>query len=358
MARDPKRVVITGASSGIGRAAAEAFAERGARLVLAARGADELEAVAARCRELGGEAHVVPTDVTDGDAVARLAGAAVERLGGIDLWFSDVGIGVVGRFHEVPLAEHRRVIEANLLGHLHDAHAAIPVFLAQGHGTFVNMISVGGFLATPWAAAYSASKFGLRGLSEALRGELSLSPRIHICDVYPTFVDTPGIQHAGNRTGGKLSVPPGVLDPRKVARAVVRLADRPRNTTVLGAPAIALKLAQFAAPNLGAAVLNGFFRTYFGRAEPAPDTSGALFEPAAPGGIDGGFRRPDQRRTAALAVGGAVAAAGLLALFLTKPALAREEHGDEQRDRKARGRDDIERVGAVRARQPVDVHAI
>jgi short-subunit dehydrogenase len=313
MARGAKRVVITGASSGIGRATAELFAARGARLVLAARGEDALEEVAIRCRALGGEAHVIPTDVIDGDAVKRLAQAAALRLGGIDFWFSDVGVGVVGRFHEVPLTEHRRVIEANLIGHVNDAHAVLPIFLDQGHGTFVNMISVGGFVATPWAAAYSASKFGLRGLSEALRAELSLHPRIHICDVYPTFVDTPGIEHAANHTGGRLSVPPGVLDPRKVARAVVRLADRPRNTTAVGAPVLGLKLTQFLAPNVSAAVMNGFFRYYFSRAEAVPETSGALFGPGMSAGIDGGFRRPDQRRKAALAVGGLFAAAGLVA---------------------------------------------
>lgn len=317
-ARETRRIVITGASSGIGAATAEEFARRGAKLMLAARGAEGLKQVAERCRALGAEAWAVPTDVTDGEAVAALARTARERMDGIDLWFSNVGVGVVGRFHEVPLAEHRRVIEANLLGHLNDAHAALPVFLDQGHGTFVNMISVGGFVATPWAAAYAASKFGLRGLSESLRGEMSLQPRIHVCDVYPTFVDTPGIAHAGNRTGGKLSVPPGALDPRKVARAVVRLADRPRNTTVVGAPAGLLKLTQFLLPNLSAAGMNGFFRYYFSRAEPAPGTPGALFEPAPPGGVDGGFRRPDQRRKAALAAGGVAAAVGLAALALRR----------------------------------------
>ena len=317
MPSTPKRVVITGASSGIGRATAEAFARTGARLVLAARSGDALEEVAAACRAKGAEAWAVPTDVTDGDAVAALAQTARDRMGGVDLWFSNVGVGVVGRFHETPLAEHRRVIEANLIGHVNDAHAVLPIFLDQGHGTFVNMISVGGFVATPWAAAYSASKFGLRGLSEALRAEVSLHPRIHVCDVYPTFVDTPGIAHAANRTGRRLSVPPGVLDPCRLAKAVVRLADRPRNTTAIGAPALALKLTQFFAPNVSAAVMNGFFRYYFSRAEPVGETPGALFDPGGPAAVEGGFRRPDQRRIAAVAAGG-LALAGLAAAALTR----------------------------------------
>jgi short-subunit dehydrogenase len=316
-----KRVVITGASSGIGAATAEAFGKQGAKLVLAARNAEGLEQVAARVRAAGGEATVVPTDVTDAQAVAALAARARETLGEIDLWFSNVGVGVLGVFHDVSIKSHAQVIAANLLGHMNDAHAVLPIFLAQGHGTFVNMISVGGFLATPQAAAYSASKFGLRGFSEALRGEVSLHPRIHICDVYPTFVDTPGIQHAGNQVGRKLSVPPGVLDPRTVADAVVRLADRPRNTTVVGMPAGALKLMQFFTPNLGSAGMNGFLRSYFARADEVPKTDGALFEPAGPTGtVDGGFRRPDQRRAAALVAGGVAGAAalGLGALFLSR----------------------------------------
>lgn len=316
-----KRIVITGASSGIGAATAEAFASQGAQLVLAARGEEGLARVAERCRTLGGEAATQAVDVADAEAVGRLAAFASAEMGGIDLWFSAAGVGIMGAFQDVPMDAHRQVIATNLLGHMNDAHAVLPIFLGQGHGTFVNMISVGGFLATPQAAAYSASKFGLRGFSEALRGELSLHPGIHVCDVYPTFVDTPGVSHAGNQVGRRLSVPPGVLDPRRVAAAVVRLADRPRNTTVLGAPAIALKLAQFLTPNLGAAAMDGFLRSYFDKAEEVEQTDGSLFAPSGPAGeVDGGFRRPDQRRTAAVAAGAVagVAALGVAGLLLAR----------------------------------------
>lgn len=314
MAKNEHRVVITGASSGIGAATAIAFAQIGARLMLGARDVAGLTAIAERCRRAGGMAETALVDVTDAGAVAGFAQAAVDWLGEIDLWFSCAGVGVLGRYEDVPIADHAQVIATNLIGHMNDAHAILPIFLAQDRGTWVNMISAGGFFATPYAAAYSASKFGLRGFSEALRGEVSKKPNIHICDVYPTFVDTPGIDHAGNYTGAKLALPPGALAPETVAKAVVRLADRPRNTTAVGAPAFAFKLAQFIAPNVGAAVMSGFLDSWSSKADEADETSGTLFDPpSAPGGPDGGRRDPARRRKAAMvaAVGGV---AGLLAL--------------------------------------------
>ena len=316
------RVVITGASSGIGAATAIAFAGTRARLVLAARGKPGLEDVARRCRDAGGTADVRSIDVTDAAAVAALAEDASALLGGIDLWFSCVGVGAVGKYQDVPIADHVRVIEANLLSHMHEAHAVLPIFLAQDRGIWVNMISLGGLVAAPYAAAYAASKFGLRGFSQALRGELSKKPNIHICDVYPTFVDTPAIGHAANYTGARLSLPPGALAPEKVADAVVRLARRPRNATFLGTPGIALKLMQFATPNLSAAMMNGFMDVWSRKAERGAETDGSLFAPTAEAsGVEGGQRRPlIARKTAgALWAGGAVGLAVAGGLFLRRP---------------------------------------
>jgi len=315
MKRSNLRVVITGASSGIGAATAIAFAREGARLVLGARGREGLEDIARRCRDAGGLAEVRTVDVTDADAVADFALEARALLGEIDLWFSDVGIGVVGKYVDVPLADHRRVIEANLIGHMNDAHAVLPIFLEQGRGTWVNMISIGGYVTTPFSAAYAASKFGLRGFAAALRGELSRHPDIHICDVYPTFVDTPGFAHAGNYTGARLSLPPGALTPEKVADAVVKLAYRPRATTVIGVPSPLLKLMAAANP-VNATLMNRFLEGWSKRAERVPDTDGALYRPA-PGasGVhshdDDGRRRPARQANPVLVAGVAVMAAAI-----------------------------------------------
>ncbi|MGF7147297.1 short-subunit dehydrogenase [Sphingomonas zeicaulis] len=320
-----RTVVISGASSGIGQATAEGFATTGASLVLAARDEDALNIVAQRCRDLGARVLVVPTEVGDADAVHALAIAARDFGDGrIDFWFSNVGIGAVGKFVEVPIDAHERVIRSNLIGHMNDAHAVLPVFIAQGRGTFVNMISLVGFSGAPFAAAYSASKFGLRGFSEALRGEMADHPDIHICDVYPSFVDTPAIGHAGNYTGKRLTAPPPILDPRRVAAAVVSLADHPRDTVILGTPTWAARVAHLVSPTLTARMVSGMFGRYFASADPAPVSSGNLFSPPGDGGrAEGGLRapRPVRQRRAAAAIG-SIAAVVIAATLIAQRRLS------------------------------------
>ncbi|WP_207099416.1 SDR family oxidoreductase [Paracoccus shandongensis] len=309
-------VVVTGASSGIGQATAEAFARAGARLVLVARDQGALDAVADTCRDLGAGTLALAADVTDALAMAEVARQATDFGGGIEVWVSNVGTGAVGAFHEVPIKAHEQVIKANLIGHMNDAHAVLPIFLQQGHGVFVNMISLGGFAAAPFAAAYSASKFGLRGFSEALRGELIHHKDIHVCDVYPSFVDTPGIAHGANYTGKELSAPPPVLDARRVADAILRLARHPKPTTMIGAPTALIRLGHAISPGLTTRAIALFLESYFRRAPRAPIDSGTLFQPPRqPGGIDGGLRSPAQR------TGVAGVALGLGALAVVAVAL-------------------------------------
>ncbi len=283
-------VVIMGASSGIGEATALAFARRGARLVLAARNAAALQSVAKLCRKEGVDVLVHPTDVTQPEKVRELA-AAAQSFGEIDIWVSNAGVGAVGAFEETPIEAHHRVIETNLIGHINDAHAIIPIFRRQGHGIFVNMISLGGFASTPFAAAYGASKFGLKGFSEALRAEVSDMPDIHICDIYPAFIDTPGLSHGANYTGAELTAPPPVYDARSVADAIVKVVQQPKDTTTVGSFTDLVRVGHFLAPALTARAMAWIMRRHFDKAERASRSSGNLFRPAPePGGIDGGLR--------------------------------------------------------------------
>ncbi|HUD95822.1 SDR family oxidoreductase [Sphingobium sp.] len=319
------RIVITGASSGIGQATAEAFAARGGKLVLAARDRLALDEVAENCRRAGAQVLTLSLDVADAPAVRELARAARAFCGTIDLWFSNVGVGAVGKYVDVPAEAHERTIRSNLIGHMNDAHAVLPIFIAQGRGIFVNMISLGGLASTPFSAAYGASKFGLRGFTEALRAELSDWPDIHICDVYPAFIDTPAIRHAGNYTGKALSAPSMILDPRSVAATILALADRPRNSVYLGLPTWAARLGHWIAPSWPSRIAKAMFERYFAQADGAPPAAGNLFDPPEGGrGIDGGFRQPmpKQRKTVVITL-----ATGMLILGLLAASMATKQGG-------------------------------
>jgi short-subunit dehydrogenase len=311
-------VVLTGASSGIGRATAQALAARGSRLVLAARDRRTLDIVAAECGERGAAVLVVPTDVTDGEAVAALASAAIATFGHIDVWINNVGVGVVGLFDEVPMSLHRRVVESNLLGHMHGTHAALTHFRHRGRGTLINMISLGGWVPAPYAAAYTASKFALRGFTESIRAEVSSLPDVHVCAVAPTFVDSPGVGHGADRVGRRMRPPSPMVDPREVARAIVALVDAPRATVMVGSVAGPARLAHALAPELTGRLGLRAMEAALARAERQQTRDGNLFQPSVGTEIDGGYR---QRGSGVLLAGAliGIAAIGLQWLCTRQP---------------------------------------
>lgn len=286
---NPARVaVITGASSGIGHATALEFARNGWALVLAARDQATLDPVAIACGCAGAHSAIgVPTDVTDAAQVERLAEAAFSKHGHIDVWVNGVGVGAVGQFEETPLDAHRRVIETNLIGHINGAYAALRHFRKQGRGTLINMISIGGWIAAPYAAAYSASKFGLRGLSESLRAEVSDLRDVHVCDVAPTFVNSPGLSHAANYTGHNIQARIPLVDPQRVARAIAALTRHPRDVTWVGSAAAPGRLVHALAPRALGAAMQRLIGWALGNADPAEPTDGNLYLPSKGTGVYG-----------------------------------------------------------------------
>ncbi|WP_161866432.1 SDR family oxidoreductase [Pseudomonas yangonensis] len=290
-------VVITGASSGIGRCAAHEFARHGARLVLASRDREALACVVDECERLGAYALAVPTDVTRNEAMEKLAEqAAAFGNGRIDIWVNNAGVGAVGSFEATPLAAHEQVVQTDLLGYLRGAYVVMPYFKAQSSGVLINTLSLGSWVAQPYAAAYSAAKYGLRGLTEALRGELASWPDIHVCDLYPAVMDTPGFRDGGNFTGHELSPPPPRYDPRRVAEAMVKMALNPRPSRTVGSAATLLRLGHFLVPGFAqiSALLVG---RAIRRGQPAQRSTGNLFQP--PSGerrIEGGWRTQSTAR--------------------------------------------------------------
>lgn len=223
-----KTVVITGASSGVGLATAEAFADAGCRVVLAARGEDGLAKALDRCLAFGGFAIAVPTDVSDYEQVQKLVSEAVAFGGEIDYWVNNAGVMASGKFEEVPIDVSHQVIKTNLFGYLNCAHAVLPIFKQQGHGVLINNVSIGGYMPAPYSAVYSATKFGIKGMMECLQGELSGETDIHVCNLYPQIQRSTGNMHSAKYSGLDFKVPPFAADPKDTAAQLLRLAIHPK----------------------------------------------------------------------------------------------------------------------------------
>jgi NAD(P)-dependent dehydrogenase (short-subunit alcohol dehydrogenase family) len=263
---------------------------------------------------------VLAADVSDAEAVEDAAERAVAHFGRIDGWVNNAGVTMFGSLLEVPLADIRRVLDVNLMGCVHGARAAIPRFVNGGGGVLVNVSSLLGRIAQPHGAAYTMSKFAIRGLGVSLREELRLAGirNVSVSTVLPAAIDTPIYAAAANHSGRSPHPPPPVYSPERVARTIVRQLRHPRREVVVGGLlGRAFVLQHTLAPRVAERLLAVDVRAAL-RGEGVPSTSGTLYEPgAAPAAVHGGWdgRGRERRRrlaglTAAAALTAVAAAAG------------------------------------------------
>ncbi|WP_439815121.1 SDR family NAD(P)-dependent oxidoreductase [Zavarzinia sp. CC-PAN008] len=314
-----KVIVITGASSGIGRATAHALARRGARMVLVARRSHLLDQVTEECRRLGGTAIAATADVNDGVAMNAAVDRAIHFFGGVDVWINNAGVMMAHGFEDAPATDFRQVIETNFFGYVNGIRAVLPHFKARRRGIIINNAALVGRTGQVRSSAYVASKFAVRGLSIALRQELRSFPGIHVCSILPSTIDTPLFQHAANHTGKALRPGQVTGDAAAVARQIVGLIDRPRREIVAGPLGGLASLFHTLFPDTtekgSAAMDNLWEKLRDGSRKQVKQTSGALYRPVLDRlAVSGNWRRAPSARTTALVAVGVVAVPALLYL--------------------------------------------
>ncbi|HYJ00330.1 MAG TPA: SDR family NAD(P)-dependent oxidoreductase [Thermoleophilaceae bacterium] len=305
-----KRVLIVGASSGIGTATAERFAQRGAALALVARGAG-LAPTAARVRDHGAVAHELHADVADRDAFARTVVEAEEALGGIDVAVLNVGISAWGAFEEISAKEFDRVVDVTF-GATVDAIRLLLPILERSSGVLVLTGSVAGRVPLSMMSAYVSAKHALHGFAGSLRMELrARHSGVRIAVVAPGPVDSPFWKHAG-APAGRSPVAPALLAPYSsatVAAAIVEAAERPRRETTVGGAMVAVRAVYgLAGGMLETAMAIGI--RYFGGADDSEADMATLERPTSDGEIGSGLHgRPSALGLLRRAPGGLARAA-------------------------------------------------
>ncbi len=322
-------VVITGASSGIGREVARMFAMRGARVVLAARRAHALAQLAEDIRLDGGKAIAIPTDVADAEAVEHLANRAVETFGRIDTWVNNAAVMLYAPVDAPELPAMRRLMEVNFWGAVHGLRAAIPRMAKTGGGVVICVGSVGSEAALPLQGIYAASKHALRALCESTRMELRRTGvPVQVALIKPASVDTPLYRYARTAGGYRPGAVPPIYDPALPARAILEAAVSPPREQLIGGAAIAAVALHKWAPRLYEAFFARYAPAYeeSDEARRAPDNLYLpVDEPAAARLTGRGWKHSwatwTRDHAGAIVAGVAVAGAAAAALNVARPAI-------------------------------------
>jgi len=253
---DPHVVVITGGSSGVGRATAHAFAARGCAIALLARNETALAAAAEEVRAAGGRALVVPVDVADAGAVEAAAAMVEDELGPIDVWVNAAMATVLAPVHDVAAEELQRTTDVTYLGTAHGSMAALRRMRPRDQGTIVQVGSTLAHRAIPFQAPYCGAKFAVRGFTESLRAELLREGSgVHVTEVHLSAVNTPHFVVCRSRQGFRSRPVPPTFTPEVAAAGVVWAATHRRRELWVGYPAVVGILASRLLPGIGDRVL-------------------------------------------------------------------------------------------------------
>lgn len=306
--------VITGASSGIGRATALEFAKQGATVVLAARRGFALEELVSECEQLGGKALAVQTNVASEDEINALANRTIEAYGHFDVWVNNAAVSLFGHFEEIPTADIRQLMETNVFGYMYGARAAIRHFRANGKGTLINVSSMTALAGQPFSVPYSISKFAVRGLSMSLAQELADQENIHVCCVLPAVIDTPIFQHAANYMGKRIKAPEPVIPAKRVAKAIVKLTESPKEEVAVGNMARLMRVQRLVLPlkmfdkNMQKMISKKHFKK-----EPSGPYQGNLYEPLTNWNrVNGDWKAENSKKSTGKTISTISAIAGVL----------------------------------------------